>query len=200
MSLPTARQQQVLDFIQSHVDNDGYPPTIREICAHLGVSGTVSAMRHLDALEKKGYIKRDSGSRGIAITSPTSLSASLPIVGTVRAGDLSPAVEDITGYLSVDRILLHGGKFFLRVQGDSMINASICGGDLVLVRPQASADNREIVVAMVDGEATLKRFFRENATIRLQPENPKMAAIVIPEGSGDVTIIGKVVGLYRDLG
>lgn len=200
MSLPTARQQQVLDFIQSHVDNDGYPPTIREICAHLGVSGTVSAMRHLDALEKKGYIKRDSGSRGIAITSPTSLSASLPIVGTVRAGDLSPAVEDITGYLSVDRILLHGGKFFLRVQGDSMINASICGGDLVLVRPQASADNREIVVAMVDGEATLKRFFRENGTIRLQPENPKMAAIVIPEGSGDVTIIGKVVGLYRDLG
>jgi len=200
MSLPTARQQQVLDFIQSHVDNDGYPPTIREICAHLGVSGTVSAMRHLDALEKKGYIKRDSGSRGIAITSPTSLSASLQIVGTVRAGDLSPAVEDITGYLSVDRILLHGGKFFLRVQGDSMINASICGGDLVLVRPQASADNREIVVAMVDGEATLKRFFRENGTIRLQPENPKMAAIVIPEGSGDVTIIGKVVGLYRDLG
>ncbi len=200
MSLPTVRQQQVLDFIQSHVDNDGYPPTIREICAHLGVSGTVSAMRHLEALEKKGYIKRDSGSRGIAITSPTSVSASLPIVGTVRAGALSPAVEDITGYLSVDRLLLHGGKYFLRVQGDSMINACICDGDLVLVRPQPTPDNRDIVVAMVEGEATLKRFFREKDNILLQPENPNMAAIIIHEGSGDVTIIGKVVGVYRDLG
>ena len=199
MSLPSVRQQQVLDFIQSHVDNDGYPPTIREICAHLGVSGTVSAMRHLEALEKKGYIKRDSGSRGIAITSPTSVSASLPIVGTVRAGALSLAVEDITGYLSVDRLLLHGGKFFLRVQGDSMINACICGGDLVLVRPQPSADNQDIVVAMVKGEATLKRFFREKDNIRLQPENPNMAAIIIPADSNDVTIIGKVVGVYRDL-
>jgi len=200
MSLPTVRQQQVLDFIQSHVDNDGYPPTIREICAHLGVSGTVSAMRHLEALEKKGYIKRDSGSRGIAITSPTSVSASLPIVGTVRAGALSPAVENITGYLSVDRLLLHGGKYFLRVQGDSMINACICDGDLVLVRHQPTPDNRDIVVAMVEGEATLKRFFREKDNILLQPENPNMAAIIIHEGSGDVTIIGKVVGVYRDLG
>ena len=200
MFLPTVRQQQVLDFIQSCVDNNGYPPTLREICAHLGVSGTLSAMRHLEALEKKGYIKRDPGSRGIAITSPTTDSASLPIVGTVRAGALSPAVEDITGYISVDRALLHGGKFFLRVQGESMINACICDKDLVLVRPQPVADNQDIVVAMVEGETTLKRFFRENGTIRLQPENSNMAAIVIPEGSSDVTIIGRVVGVYRDLG
>jgi len=200
MSLLTARQKQVLDYIQSHIDNDGYPPTIREICSHLGVSGTVSATRHLEALEKKGYIKRDSGSRGIALTTPTTDSASLPIVGTVRAGALSPAVEDITGYITVDRSLLHGGKFFLRVKGESMINACLCDRDLVLVRPQPSADNQDIVVAMVEGEATLKRFFRENGAIRLQPENPTMAAIVIPEGSHDVTIIGKVVGVYRDLG
>ncbi len=200
MSQPTARQQQVLDYIQSHIDNDGYPPTIREICAHLGVSGTVSAMRHLDALEKKGYIKRDSYSRGIAITSPTAGSASLPIIGTVRAGALSSAVEDITGYLSLDRLRLHGGKFLLRVQGDSMINASISDGDLALVRPQPTANNRDIVVAMVEGEATLKRYYREKDCIRLQPENPNMAAIIVPEGSSDVTIIGKVVGIYRDLG
>jgi repressor LexA len=200
MSLPTARQKQVLDFIQSHIDNDGYPPTLREICAHLGVSGKVSATRHLDALEKKGYIKRDSSSRGIALTTPTTDSASLPIAGTVRAGALSPALEDITGYISVDRTLLHGGKFFLRVQGDSMINASICEKDLVLVRPQPSADNQDIVVAMVEGETTLKRFFREKGSIRLQPENSSMAPIIIPEGSNDVTIIGKVVGVYRDLG
>lgn len=200
MSLPTARQKQVLDYIQSHIDNDGYPPTIREICAHLGVSGTVSATRHLDALEKKGYIKRDSGSRGIALTTPTTDSASLPIAGTVRAGALTPALEDITGYISVDRAFLHGGKFFLRVQGDSMINASICDKDLVLVRPQPSAENQDIVVAMVEGEATLKRFFREKGAIRLQPENPNLAAIIIPDGPDDVAIIGRVVGVYRDLG
>ena len=200
MVLLTGRQQQVLDFIQSYIDNNGYPPTLREICSHLGVSGTLSAMRHLEALEKKGYLKRDSGSRGIALTTPTNVSASLPIVGTVRAGALSPAVEDITGYISVDRMLLHGGKFFLRVQGDSMINACICDGDLVMVRPQPIADNQDIVVAMVEGEATLKRFYREKDHICLQPENASMAAIIIPEGSSDVTIIGKVVGVYRDLG
>lgn len=200
MVLLTGRQQQVLDFIQSYIDNNGYPPTLREICSHLGVSGTLSAMRHLEALEKKGYLKRDSGSRGIALTTPTNVSASLPIVGAVRAGALSPAVEDITGYISVDRMLLHGGKFFLRVQGDSMINACICDGDLVMVRPQPIADNQDIVVAMVEGEATLKRFYREKDHIRLQPENASMAAIIIPEGSSDVTIIGKVVGVYRDLG
>jgi len=200
MLVPTVRQQQVLDYIQSHIDNDGYPPTIREICAHLGVSGTVSAMRHLDALEKKGYIKRDSGSRGIAVTSPTTYSASLPIAGTVRAGALTPSLEDITGYISIDRALLHGGKFFLRVKGESMINACICDKDLVLIRPQPAADSNDIVVAMVEGETTLKRFFRENGSIRLQPENSSMPAIIIPENSsGDATIIGKVVGVFRDL-
>lgn len=200
MSLLTERQNQVLDFIRSCIDNNGYPPTLREICAHLGVSGTLSAMRHLEALEKKGYIKRDSGSRGIALTTPTSDTASLPIAGTVRAGSLSPAVEEITGYISVDRALLHGGRFFLRVRGDSMISACITDGDLALVRPQPSAENRDIVIAMVEGEATVKRFYREDGFIRLQPENPEMKAIIIPEGSGDVTIIGKVVGIYRDMG
>lgn len=200
MSLPTERQQQVLDFIQSHIDNDGYPPTLREICTHLGVSGTLSAMRHLEALEKKGYIKRDSSSRGIALTTPTSATASLPIVGTVRAGALTLAVENITGYMSLDRLCLHGGKFFLRVKGDSMINVCIQDGDLALVRPQQVAENKDIVVAMVEGEATLKRFYREKNGIRLQPENPNMAAIIIPEGTSEVTIIGKVVGVYRDMG
>jgi repressor LexA len=200
MSSLTERQKQVLDYIQSHIDNDGYPPTLREICAHLGVSGKVSATRHLEALEKKGYIKRDSSSRGIALTTPSTDSASIPVAGTVQAGALAPALEDITGYISVDRSLLHGGKFFLRVRGDSMINASICEKDLVLVRPQPSADNHDIVVAMVEGEATLKRFFCEKGKIRLQPENTSMAPIIIPEGSNDFTIIGKVVGVYRDLG
>ena len=200
MSQPTERQQQVLDFIQSYIENNGYPPTLREICAHLGVSGNLSAIRHLVALEKKGFLKRDTGSRGIALTTPASTTASIPIVGVVRAGALTPPVEDITGYISLDRMRLHGGKFFLRVQGDSMINACIREGDLALVRPQPTADNRDIVVAMVDGEATLKRFYREQGSIRLQPENPNMDAIIVQEGSAEMSIIGKVVGLYRDMG
>lgn len=200
MLQPTERQQQVLDFLQSYIDNNGYPPTLREICAHLGVSGTLPAIRHLDALGKKGYLKRDAGPRGIALTAPADSTVSLPIIGTVRAGSLTPPVEDITGYMSLDRMRLHGGKFFLRVQGDSMINACIREGDLALVRPQPSADNRDIVVAMVEGEATLKRFYREEGRIRLQPENPNMEAIIVPEGSAEVSIIGKVVGLYRDMG
>jgi repressor LexA len=199
MTLPTARQQQVLDFIQSHVENNGYPPTLREICTHLGVSGTLSAIRHLDALEKKGYLKRDSSSRGIALTSPNSVAVSLPIVGTVRAGALTLAVEDVQGYLSLDRSRLHGGRFFLRIRGDSMIDAGINNGDLALVRPQPTAENSDIVIAMLDGEATMKRFFLEKSLIRLQPENPTMEAIIVPEGAGDFSVIGKVVGIYRDL-
>ena len=195
MLLPTERQQQVLDFITSYIDNNGYPPTLREICAHLGVSGTLSAIRHLDALAKKGFLKRDANSRGIALTVPATTTASLPILGTVRAGALSPAVEDIQGYISLDRMRLHGGKFFLRVRGDSMINACISDGDLALVRPQPVASNRDIVVAMVEGEATLKRFYREQGQIRLQPANESLAPIIV-DGTR-VKIQGVVVSVMR---
>lgn len=195
----TERQQQVLEFIQGYIEENSFPPTLREICAHLGVSGTLSAMRHLDALEKKGHLKRSQGSRGITLTAPLAYTVALPIVGTVRAGAPTTAMEDISGYLSLDKMRLHGGRFFLRVRGDSMINASIRDGDLALVRPQPVAESRDIVVAMIDGEATLKRFYREKGHIRLQPENPNMAAIILPEGSADISIIGKVVGLYRDM-
>lgn len=195
----TDRQQQVLSFIASYIDNNGYPPSQREIGAHLGVCGTVPVIKHLEALKKKGFLKRDSHSRAIALTAASAPTVSLPIAGTVRAGQLTPAVEDIQGYFALDRLQLHGGKFFLRVKGDSMINAAICDGDLALVRPQETADNRDIVVAMVDGEATLKEFFREQGQIRLQPRNPNMDPIIIREGSGEVTIIGKVVGIFRSM-
>lgn len=196
----TLRQQQVLEFITSYLDNNGYPPTLREICAHLGVSGSLPATKHLNALEKKGYIKRDSVSRGIGLTAPLSSSVSLPIVGTVRAGQLSPAIEDIQGYFSVDHQAVKGsGCFFLRVRGDSMINAGILDGDLAMIRPQATAANRDTVVAMVAGEATLKWFYREADHIRLQPANPNMEPIIIRPGDGDVTIVGKVIGVYRQL-
>jgi len=196
----TQRQRQVLQFIMSYSDSKGFPPSQRDIAKHLDVSGTLPVMRHLDALERKGYIKRESVNRGITLTTSRSRNVSLPIVGTVRAGQLSTAIEDIQGYFSVDQVAVRGdGCFFLKVRGESMITAGIFESDLVLVRPQKSADNREIVVAMLDGEATVKRFFRENGYIRLQPENPNMEPIIIRPEDGEVDIVGKVIGVYRQL-
>jgi repressor LexA len=196
----TSRQQQVLQFITRHVDNNGYPPSQREIAAHLQVSGTLPVAKHLSALEKKGYIKRLAVNRGITLATPLSRSISLPVIGTVRAGQLSPAIEDIQGYFSVDHLAVKGDDcFFLRVSGDSMIGAGIFDGDLALVRPQPNALNKDTVVAMVDGEATLKWFYKEADHIRLQPANPNMAAIIVRPGDGVISIIGKVIGVYRRL-
>lgn len=196
----TGRQRQVLEYITAHIDNSGYPPSQRDIAAYLGISGPRGVVKHLDALEKKGYLKRDNVSRGIALTTRHSRSVSLPVVGTVRAGQLSTAVEDVSGYFAVDSQEVKGDDcFFLRVSGDSMVGAGIFDGDLALVRPQLTADNRDTVVAMVDGEATLKWFFLEHDHIRLQPANPEMAAIIIRPGDGEVRIVGKVIGVYRRL-
>jgi len=196
----TERQRQVLQFITTFSDSNGYPPSQREIAGHLKVSGTLPVMKHLDALERKGYIKRESVNRGIALTTPSSRSTSLPIVGTVRAGQLSTAIEDIQGYFSVDQMAVKGADcFFLRISGDSMINAGILDGDLALVRPQATAGNKDIVVAMLDGEATVKWFYKERDHIRLQPANPDMKPIIIYPEDGEVSIVGKVIGVYRQL-
>jgi repressor LexA len=197
----TPRQKKVLDFIAGHLEQYGYPPTLREIGSHLGVNGTLGVMKHLDSLERKGFIRKTAGSsRGIALTGAATGAVTLPVVGTVRAGALSLAVEEIEGYFSIDLARLPSeDAFFLRVRGDSMIRAAILDGDLALVRPQATAENRDLVVAMVDDEATLKRFYRKRDHIRLQPENPAMAPIIIRKGEGEVTIIGKVVGIYREL-
>lgn len=194
----TSRQKEVLDIVSQHIDACGYPPTLREIGARLGVSGTLGVMKHLEALEKKGYLRRQEGStRGITLCNQAQ-AASLPIVGSVRAGVLHPAIEDVEGHFAIDRSqLASGGAFFLRVKGDSMIHAHIAEGDLALVRPQPTATNRDIVVAMVGGEATLKRFYREADRIRLQPENPNYAPIIVQEGDGEFSIVGKVVGIYR---
>ncbi|MDD2737018.1 MAG: transcriptional repressor LexA [Desulfuromonadaceae bacterium] len=196
----TDRQRQVLKFITYFTDSNGYPPSQREIAGHLNVSGTLPVMKHLSALERKGYIKRDSVSRGITLTMPTSRPISLPIVGTVRAGQLSTAIEDVLGYFSVDQMAIKGADcFFLKVCGDSMINAGILDGDLVLVRPQPTVENRDTVIAMVDGEATVKLFFKEHDHIRLQPANSTMNPILIYPEDGEVTIVGKVTGVYRSM-
>lgn len=192
----TKRQQEVLQIVTAHINEYGYPPTLREIGRQLSVSGTLGVMKHLEALEKKGYLSRQEGPRGITLKGQ-SPAATLPIVGVVRAGLLHPAIQDIEGHFAIDRSQLHGGTFFLRVKGDSMIHALIQEGDLALVRPQPDAENRDIVVAMVEGEATLKRFYREEGKIRLQPENPNYDPIVVREGDGEVSIVGKVVGIYR---
>ncbi len=196
----TSRQRQVLQFITSYTADNGYPPSQREIAGHLKVSGTLPVMKHLGALEKKGYIRRENVSRGIALATPHSRNVSLPVVGTVRAGQFSTAIEDIRGYFSVDQTSVKGdGCLLLKVSGESMITAGIFDGDMALVRPQAVADNRDIVVAMIDGEATVKRFFREDGHIRLQPENPDMEPIIIQPEDGEVGIIGKLIGIFRQL-
>lgn len=210
MREPTPRQEQVLTIIASHLKTHGYPPSLREIADRLGVNNVFGIQRHLDALEKKGLISRSGGSsRGIRLTGPALLrhgrngeasAVHLPIVGTVRAGTPQTPLEDIEELYSIDRhVARTGGTFFLRIRGDSMINAAIREGDLALIRPQAVAKNRDIVVAMVDGEATLKRFYREDGVIRLQPENPNYPPIIISDEGSEVTIIGKVVGIYRPL-
>ena len=196
----TQRQKQVLQFITSFTGDNGYPPSQREIAGHLNVSGTLPVMKHLSALERKGYIRRDRVNRGITLRMPVSPSVALPIVGTVRAGHLAPAIEDIQGYFSVDPMAVKGSDcFFLRVSGESMINAGIFDGDLALVQPQPTADNRDTVVAMIDGEVTLKWFHREKDHIRLQPANPNMAPIIIRPEDGEFSIVGKVIGVYRRL-
>lgn len=196
----TPRQREVLQFVAGHIDNHGYAPTQREICKFLKVTGTLPAAKHLAALEKKGYLKLDPVSRGIALTAPANRSVALPIAGTVRAGQLTTAVQDVAGYFSVDQSVAKGdGCFFLRVAGDSMVDAGIFEGDLALVRPQPAADDGDTVVALVGDEATLKKFYRESGRVRLQPANAAMEPILVGPGDGDVSIIGKVIGVFRRL-
>ena len=196
----TSRQQQVYQFIIHYLDLHGYAPTLQEIAIHLEIRGNLGVLRHLAALEKKGYIRRTAGSsRGIVILGRSS-SRSLPIVGSVAAGPLSEALEHVEDYLQVDAALIKGdNSFILRVQGDSMIEAQIVDGDLAIVTPQSSADNGDIVVVMVAGEATLKRFYREVDHIRLQPENSNLQPIILSADAGEVTILGKVTGIFRGL-
>lgn len=213
----TPRQQKVLDFLRRHLQQHGFPPTLRDIAAHLGIASTFGVIRHLDALEKKGWLRRQAGgSRGITllprggemeypetmeriIHSDEQFSVFLPVVGVVRAGVPQPPVADIEEYRSVDRSLARAGAaYFLRVKGDSMINAGVLEGDLAIIRPQPAAENRDMVVALVDGEATLKWFFHEGNRIRLQPANPNMEPIYVTPDR-EVVIVGKVVGLFRPL-
>lgn len=156
-------------------------------------------MLHLEALERKGYIQRRSGSRGIVVANKAAIPVSLPIIGTVRAGQPELATEDIQGHFSIDPSWVKGeGCYFLKIKGDSMIEAGILNGDLAIICPQPTAENGQIVVALIDGEATLKRFFKEKDHIRLQPENNSMEPIIIRKGTTETIILGRLQKIIRD--
>lgn len=195
----TPRQQKIYDFIKAEVRKKGYPPSVREIGEAVGLRSSSTVHAHLEKLEHKGYIRRDpTKPRAIEILESDVQAAhmvSLPLVGRVTAGEPVLAQENIEEFIDVPSQFVKPGttQFVLRVKGDSMIDAGILDGDLVLVRQQSQAENGEIVVALLEDEATVKRFYREADAIRLQPENPRYQPILTP----DVVVLGKVVAVFR---
>jgi repressor LexA len=216
----TPTQEKLFNFLRNFRLERGFPPTLREIASHFGLKGPRGPQKTIQILERKGYLRKKPGeSRAIEILKPrrsrrrlrlpyqrgygratTALTISLPIVGRVTAGEPILAIENIEGYVTLDRTLVSSGNvFLLRVEGDSMIEAHIQDGDFALVQPQSHAENGEIVVALIDDEATIKRIFKQRDFIRLEPANPKMEPIVIKKGEKKVTLVGKVVGIFRKL-
>ncbi len=194
-------QQKILEFIKSEVQTKGYPPSVREIGDAVGLKSTSTVHGHLTRLEKKGLLHRDSMKpRAMEVLGeelfPRVSAITVPLVGRVTAGLPILAEENIEENIALPESLVGEGTFFvLHVKGESMITAGIMDGDYVVVRQQPDARNGEIVVAMIEDEATVKRFYKENGIFRLQPENPTMKPILVPE----VTILGKVVSLFRRL-
>ncbi|UCE02772.1 MAG: transcriptional repressor LexA [Candidatus Latescibacterota bacterium] len=199
----TERQQAILSFIIEAIQTRGFPPTLREIGQAFSIRSTKGVNDHLAALERKGEIRRHPElSRGIEVVHMPSADEDIkriPLVGRIAAGTPVLATENIEGTYGIDRSLVQGGEFMLSVQGDSMIDAHICDGDYILVRPQETAEDGEIVAAMVDEEATVKRFFRNGSSVRLVPANESMSPIVVESLSNDVRILGKVVAVFRAL-
>lgn len=193
----TKGQQKVYDFLVKTSKND-MPPTVREICEGTGFKSTSTVFVHLKSLEEKGYITRRSGlTRASVLKRDENLkdSVAVPIIGTVTAGQPIYAFEDIQGYINVDEDVKRGRELFaLRVSGFSMINAGILDDDIVICVKQSVAENGEIVVALIEDEATVKRFYKENGYYRLQPENPDYEPILTDE----VHILGKVIILNRN--
>lgn len=205
MSKISNRQQAILEFIKNEVRDKGYPPSVREIGEAVGLASSSTVHGHLERLEKKGMIRRDpTKPRAIEIlTSEDGLEMfshsikRVPLVGKVTAGVPITATENIEGYFPLPNDMVRDDNvFMLSVMGESMIDAGIRDGDYVIVRQQPTAHNGEIVVAMTEeDEATVKRFYKEKDHIRLQPENPAMEPIRVK----NVTILGKVIGLFRDI-
>ncbi len=192
---PTKRQAQVLDIITASVEERGFPPSLREIGAQLGIEGTRAIEKHVAALEKKGLLKKEHGARALTLPARP-MGRAVPIVGQVAAGTPILAAENIEGHLTLDTGLARWDQcFLLRVKGQSMKDAGILDGDLVLVKKQADADNGEIVVALFNDEATVKRLIKKPGHVVLQPENPDFRPIVVRDN--EAHIVGKVAGVFR---
>lgn len=223
----TDRQQQILDFITQSINGRGFPPTLREIGEHFGIRSTNGVNDHLKALEKKGHLRREDlksrAMRPVAMANVVSLAerrrpignavlfedlsgeadlVEIPIIGRVAAGQPILAVENVSDTVRIDRMLVGGHRevFGLRIVGESMIEDGIFDGDYVFVKKTPSARPGEIVVAMIEGEATVKRYYPEGDRIRFQPANSNMQPIIVRKSDfRSVDIIGIVVGVYRKL-
>jgi repressor LexA len=223
----TQRQKEILDFISASIMERGFPPTLREIGEHFQIRSTNGVNDHLKALEKKGHLRREDlksramrpvlpdgngelvpmrrvaqGTGGVELVSQNDDLAEIPILGKVAAGQPILAVENATDTVKVDRVLLGGHRevFGLRIVGESMIEDGIFDGDYVFVKKTPAAKTGEIVVAMIEGEATVKRYYPEGDRIRFQPANQNMQPIIVRRADfKSVDIIGVVVGVYRKL-
>ena len=194
------KQKEILEYIKSEILNRGYPPAVRDICEAVHLKSTSSVHSHLETLEKNGYIRRDpTKPRAIEIIDDTfnlvrREVVNVSLLGRVAAGQPLLAVENIETYFPVpSEYIPNEETFMLRVTGESMINAGIFDGDNILVQRQSTAEDGEMVVALVDDSATVKTFFKEEGHYRLQPENPAMDPIIVE----DCTILGKVFGVFR---
>ena len=198
----TPTQRRVLDFLREFVERHRFAPTAAEIAGRFGIA-VKNGFYYLELLERKGYIRRRRHHpRRIEFVGENLLRSAVrvPVLGRVPAGGPREAIEEVEGELLLDPDLVGEGEVFsLRVKGDSMTGAHICDGDHVLVRSQARAEEGEIVVAVIDGEATVKRFRRWRGKVRLEAANPAYPPIVVPAGAPSFRIAGKVVGVYRKL-
>lgn len=198
----SAKQQEILEYIKSEILSKGYPPSVREICEAVKLKSTSSVHAHLETLERNGYIRRDpTKPRTIEIIDDNfNLTrremVNVPMIGQVAAGSPILAVENIENYFPIPaEILPNSPVFMLRVKGESMINAGILSGDWIVVEQTNTAKNGDMVVALLEDSATVKTFYKETDHIRLQPENDNMDPIIVQ----DVTILGKVIALYRSM-
>lgn len=196
----SSKQQEILDYIKEEILKRGYPPAVREICEAVHLKSTSSVHSHLETLEKNGYIRRDpTKPRAIEICDDNfqmvrTEMVSLPVVGRVAAGTPILAEENVESYFPVPAEMVPKGEsFILNVKGDSMINAGIFSGDQIFVNSCNTARNGDMVVALIDGSATVKTFYKEEGHIRLQPENDTMEPIIVD----DCQILGKVFGVFR---
>jgi repressor LexA len=195
----TARQRAIYEFILTTIREKGFAPSIQEIGRQFKIASTNGVSDHLKALEKKGYIRR-VGKRALEVVNALgqpviTATRDVPLLGKIAAGKPLLSEENFAGYVTIPEDMASGKTFALKVKGDSMIDAGILDGDQVIVKQQGSAENGEIVCAMIDGEATLKRFFEKDGVVILRAENEKYAPITLTEG--EFRIVGRVVGLLR---